>query len=89
LIVFDTLSVERPTGTVLADKTVTTAYQTAGRRQAASGPTPAEPAGYCDTTKKRYGNFELRLQCKLVGKGANAGIQFRTKRLGRICVTLP
>ena len=32
-------------------------------------------------TKKRYENFELRLKCKLVGKGANAGIQFRTKRI--------
>jgi hypothetical protein len=32
-------------------------------------------------TKKRYGDFELRLKCKLVGKGANAGIQFRTERI--------
>jgi len=32
-------------------------------------------------TKKRYANFELRLKCKLAGKGANAGIQFRTERI--------
>ena len=32
-------------------------------------------------TKKRYADFELRLKCKLVGKGANAGIQFRTERI--------
>lgn len=32
-------------------------------------------------TKKEYGDFELRLKCKLVGKGANAGVQFRTKRI--------
>lgn len=32
-------------------------------------------------TKKRYGNFELRLQAKLEGKGKNAGIQFRSKRI--------
>ena len=32
-------------------------------------------------TKKTYGNFELRLQAKLAGKGKNAGIQFRSKRI--------
>ena len=32
-------------------------------------------------TKKMYGDFELRLKCKLVGKGANAGVQFRTNRV--------
>jgi hypothetical protein len=32
-------------------------------------------------TQKEYGDFELRLKCKLVGKGANAGVQFRTKRI--------
>jgi hypothetical protein len=32
-------------------------------------------------TKKIYDNFELRLQAKLVGKGTNAGIQFRSKRI--------
>jgi hypothetical protein len=32
-------------------------------------------------TKKTYDNFELRLQAKLVGKGTNAGIQFRSKRI--------
>ena len=32
-------------------------------------------------TKKRYADFELRLKCRLVGKGANAGIQFRTERI--------
>lgn len=33
------------------------------------------------TTKKEYGDFELRLQAKLAGDGANAGVQFRTKRI--------
>ena len=32
-------------------------------------------------TKKEYGDFELRLQAKLVGEGANAGVQFRTQRI--------
>jgi hypothetical protein len=32
-------------------------------------------------TKKEYGNFELRLKCKLLGKGANGGIQFRSQRV--------
>lgn len=32
-------------------------------------------------TEKTYKNFELRLKAKLVGDGANAGIQFRTKRI--------
>ncbi len=32
-------------------------------------------------TKQEFGNFELRLQAKLVGEGANAGVQFRTKRI--------
>ena len=30
------------------------------------------------TAKKRYGDFELRLQFKLLGKGANAGVQLRS-----------
>ena len=33
------------------------------------------------STKKEYGDFELRLQAKLAGDGANAGVQFRTKRI--------
>jgi hypothetical protein len=32
-------------------------------------------------TKKEYGDFELRAQFKLLGKGANGGIQFRSKRI--------
>jgi hypothetical protein len=32
-------------------------------------------------TKRTYGDFELRLKVKLLGEGANAGIQFRTKRI--------
>ena len=33
-------------------------------------------------TTKPYGDFELRLKLKLLGgEGANAGIQFRTKRI--------
>ena len=32
-------------------------------------------------TLKRYTDFELRLQVKLLGEGANAGIQFRTERI--------
>ncbi len=32
-------------------------------------------------TKNTYGDFELRLKVKLVGNGANAGVQFRTKRI--------
>ena len=32
-------------------------------------------------TTRSYGDFELRLKFKLVGQGANAGVQFRTKRI--------
>ncbi len=32
-------------------------------------------------TEREYGDFELRLEFKLLGKGANAGVQFRTKRI--------
>jgi hypothetical protein len=33
------------------------------------------------STTKEYGDFELRLKFKVLGKGANAGVQFRTKRI--------
>lgn len=32
-------------------------------------------------TTKEYGDFELRLKFKLVGKGANAGVQLRSRRI--------
>ncbi len=32
-------------------------------------------------TKERFGDFELRLKAKLVGKGENAGVQFRSERI--------
>lgn len=32
-------------------------------------------------TAKEYGDFELRLEAKLEGKGENAGVQFRSKRV--------
>lgn len=32
-------------------------------------------------TTRSYGDFELRLKFKLLGQGANAGVQFRTKRI--------
>ncbi|NUM52192.1 MAG: DUF1080 domain-containing protein [Candidatus Hydrogenedentes bacterium] len=32
-------------------------------------------------TTKAYGDFELHVSFKLLGEGANAGIQFRTKRI--------
>ena len=32
-------------------------------------------------TRGEYGNFELRLKFKLIGKGANAGVQFRSQRI--------
>lgn len=32
-------------------------------------------------TTKQYGDFELRLEVKLVGEGNNAGVQFRSKRV--------
>jgi hypothetical protein len=32
-------------------------------------------------TVKQYDNFELRLKVKLVGKGANGGVQFRSQRI--------
>lgn len=34
-------------------------------------------------TKQEYGDFDLRLKFKLLGKGANAGVQVRTKRIPR------
>jgi hypothetical protein len=32
-------------------------------------------------TKEMFGDFELRLQARLVGKGQNAGVQFRSERV--------
>jgi hypothetical protein len=32
-------------------------------------------------TTRAYGDFDLRLRFKLLGEGANAGVQFRTKRI--------
>jgi hypothetical protein len=32
-------------------------------------------------TTRQFGDFELRLQFKLVGKGANAGVQIRSRRI--------
>jgi hypothetical protein len=32
-------------------------------------------------TTRAYGDFDLRLKFKLLGEGANAGVQFRTKRI--------
>ena len=32
-------------------------------------------------TTRPYGDFELRLKFKLLGQGANAGVQFCTKRI--------
>jgi hypothetical protein len=32
-------------------------------------------------TEKEYGDFELRLKFKVLGQGANAGIQFRSQRI--------
>ena len=32
-------------------------------------------------TKEQFGDFELRLQAKLVGQGQNAGVQFRSQRV--------
>jgi hypothetical protein len=32
-------------------------------------------------TRKQFGDFELRLEAKLVGKGDNAGVQFRTAKI--------
>ena len=32
-------------------------------------------------TKEEFGNFDLRVRFKLVGKGANAGVQFRSERI--------
>jgi hypothetical protein len=32
-------------------------------------------------TRKQFGDFELRLEARLQGKGDNAGIQFRSRRI--------
>ncbi len=33
------------------------------------------------TTAREYGDFELRLKFKILGKGANAGVQIRSQRI--------
>lgn len=33
------------------------------------------------TTEKEYGDFELKLKFKVLGKGANAGVQIRSRRI--------
>lgn len=39
------------------------------------------PHNFFLCTTKEFEDFELRLEAKLVGKGDNAGIQFRTKKI--------
>ena len=39
------------------------------------------PNNFFLCTTDTYQNFELRLQVKVVGQGANAGVQFRTQRI--------
>lgn len=39
------------------------------------------PHNYFLCTTKTFGDFELRLDVKLIGENANAGVQFRTKRI--------
>lgn len=39
------------------------------------------PHNYFLCTTEEYGDFELRLEVKVVGDNANAGVQFRTKRI--------
>jgi hypothetical protein len=39
------------------------------------------PHNYFLCTTETYGDFELRLDVKVVGENANAGVQFRTKRI--------
>jgi hypothetical protein len=39
------------------------------------------PVNYFLCTNRKFDDFELRLQVKVVGEGVNAGIQFRTKRI--------
>lgn len=39
------------------------------------------PHNYFLCTTEKYGDFELRLQVKVVGDNANAGVQFRTQRI--------
>lgn len=41
----------------------------------------AIPHNFFLCTDKEYEDFELRLEAKLVGKGDNAGVQFRTKKI--------
>src|SRR5687768_4712372 len=33
------------------------------------------------SSKEEFGDFELRLKARLIGKGQNAGIQFRSQRI--------
>jgi hypothetical protein len=47
------------------------------------GGTLQEPLAHNEflCTTKQYGDFELRLKFKILGKGANAGVQIRSKRI--------
>jgi hypothetical protein len=39
------------------------------------------PHNYFLCTEKAYGDFELRLEIRLIGEGQNAGVQFRSRRV--------
>jgi hypothetical protein len=39
------------------------------------------PLNYFLCTRKEYSDFELRLEARLIGEEANAGIQFRSRRV--------
>ena len=47
------------------------------------GGTLAEPIARNEflCTRQEYGDFELRLKFKVIGRGANAGVQFRSRRI--------
>ncbi|OYP28881.1 DUF1080 domain-containing protein [Rhodopirellula sp. MGV] len=47
----------------------------------AGSATEAIPHNYFLCSEKTYRDFELIVEAKLVGKGDNAGVQFRTKRI--------
>ncbi|MCC9601757.1 DUF1080 domain-containing protein [Stieleria sp. JC731] len=47
----------------------------------AGSDTESIPHNYFLCTEKTYGDFELIVEARLVGKGDNAGVQFRTKRI--------
>ncbi len=65
----------------MAGKAIWKCFASRTARSSAARSTSAIPRNEFLCARDEFGDFELRLQFKLIGKGANAGVQLRSKRI--------